>query len=55
MLKAAVLNATLTSWTGNHLAANLFELINTLGEGNDLSGADKGEVKWVEEEHHILA
>ena len=24
-------------------------------EGNDLCGADKGEVKRVEEEHHILA
>ena len=24
-------------------------------EGNDLCGADKGEVKRVEEEHHVLA
>jgi hypothetical protein len=39
----------------NNLAANLLELRIGIAEGNDLRGADKGEVQWVEEQHEILA
>ena len=39
---------------GDDLTANLAEVGGPVAEGHDLSRADKGEVKGVEEEHHVL-
>lgn len=33
----------------------LLELLESLREGDDLSGAHEGEVKRIEEEDHVLA
>ncbi len=39
---------------GNKLTANLPEFLGTVGEGDDLGGTDKGEVKGVKEEDEVL-
>ena len=39
----------------SHLGTKLSEFLNSVIEGENLSWADKGEVKWVEEEHQILS
>lgn len=38
----------------NDLTTDLPKLLGSVTEGDDLSGAHKGEVQRVEEEHHIL-
>ena len=38
-----------------YLTSNIFELLNPVREGNDLSWADKGEVEGVEVDNNILA
>jgi len=43
------------SGAGYEGAAQSFKLSHPVIEGNDLCGADKGEVKGVEEENHILS
>ncbi len=40
---------------GQHLAPEGAELAGALGEGDDLGGADEGEVQRVEEEDDVLA
>lgn len=40
--------------TADHLAADTAELLCSVTESHDLSGADKCEVQGVEEEDHIL-
>lgn len=37
------------------LAADLTELFHTIAEGDDLGGADEGEVQRIEEQNHILS
>jgi len=39
----------------NHFTANLAEFLSSVVEGDDLGGADKGEVQGVEEQHNVLA
>lgn len=39
----------------DHLAVDLTELGGGLREGNDLRGADEGEVQWIEEQDQVLA
>ena len=43
------------SGTADQLAANLFELLGCLGEGDDLGRADESEVEGVEEKDQIFA
>ena len=38
----------------DHLTSNVFELLNPVREGNDLSWADKGEVEGVEVDNNVL-
>lgn len=38
----------------DNLAANFAELLNSVGESNNLRGADKCEIKRVEEQDQIL-
>lgn len=38
----------------NDLAVDFPELLGSITEGDDLSGTDKGEIQWIEEQHHIL-
>lgn len=38
----------------NDLTTDLPKLLGSVTEGDDLSGAHKGEVQRVEEEHHVL-
>ncbi len=40
---------------GQHLAADLSELLGALAERDDLRGAHEGEVERVEEEDNVLA
>ena len=40
---------------GHHGTAQSLELRHPLGEGDDLGGADEGEVQRVEEEDNVLA
>ena len=40
---------------GDHRAAQRLELRHPLGEGDDLGGADEGEVERVEEEDDVLS
>lgn len=39
----------------DHFAADLLELLNAIGEGNDFRRADEGKVQRVEEQHQVLA
>lgn len=39
----------------NHFASNFPEFFNTVREGDNFSGADKGEIQRVEEENDIFA
>ena len=41
--------------SSSHLSAEGFELGDPVVEGEDLGGADEGEVERVEEEHEVLA
>merc|ERR1719367_2002886 len=43
------------SGAGDHSSVDGLKLPGAVIEGDDLSGADKGEVQGVEEEDHILA
>ena len=43
------------SGAGDHRAAQRLELRRPVGEGDDLGGADEGEVKRVEEQDNVLA
>lgn len=40
--------------TADDLASDLAELLGPVAEGDNLGGANKGEVQRVEEENHIL-
>ena len=40
---------------GDDLAVHLLELFDLVGELSDLGGAHEGKIKWVEEEHDVLA
>ena len=39
----------------DHLAVDVFELLDPLGESDDFSGADEGEVQGIEIDDHIFA
>ena len=39
---------------GNDLTANRTEFLCPLAESHNLSGADEGEVQWIEEKDHIF-
>ncbi len=38
----------------DNFASDFSELLGLIVEGNDLSGADEGEVKWVEEQDYVF-
>lgn len=40
---------------GDQFAADFPEFLGLVVEGDDLGGADEGEVKRVEEEHNVFA
>ena len=39
----------------DHLAVDVFELLDPLGESDDFSGADEGEIQRIEIDDHIFA
>lgn len=55
LLSFFFLYRTRVGGSGNNLAVQSLELLNALGEGEDLGGADEGEVHGVPEEHNVLA
>lgn len=42
------------NWNSNNLAADFSELFGLVIEGDDFSGADKGEIERIEEEDNIF-
>lgn len=39
----------------NNLTIDLAEFFNSIAEGCDLRGTNKGEIQWIEEENQIFA
>ncbi len=39
----------------DHVAVKFFKLLNTIRKGDQLSWADEGKVKWVEEKNEVFS